>query len=169
MLCSPTKLIGPKLRSKLFGRFTLVRVVLHGLGRSPVANHRLGGEAARSGGFVICLANTRRDSPVYGRMRGKREGLDIRHASLGCGKCASDAGESSMASATRAHREDSGRQDASGRIFSQSYCFAQFNRAHKRPPERGRSRGVVCDLMGAIYVLQEAERRPHSNKRGIGA
>jgi hypothetical protein len=45
----------PKLRSKLFGRFTLVRVVLHGLRRSPVANRRLGGEAARSGGICHLL------------------------------------------------------------------------------------------------------------------
>src|ERR1700722_6381220 len=55
MLCSLTKLIGPKLRSKLFGGFTLVRVVLHGLRRSPFASHRLGGEAARSGGICHLL------------------------------------------------------------------------------------------------------------------
>jgi hypothetical protein len=45
----------PKLRSKLFGLFTLVRVVLYGLRRSPIANRRLGGEAARSGGICHLL------------------------------------------------------------------------------------------------------------------
>ena len=46
----------PKLSIELFGRFTLVRVVLHGLRRSPVANGRFGGEAARSGGICHLLS-----------------------------------------------------------------------------------------------------------------
>src|ERR1700693_1062346 len=45
----------PKLRPNLLGRFTLVRVVLHGLRGGPVANRRLGGEAARRGGICHLL------------------------------------------------------------------------------------------------------------------
>ena len=56
ILCSPTKLIGRSCSIQLFGRFTLVRVVLHGLRRSPVANGRFGGEAARSGGICHLLS-----------------------------------------------------------------------------------------------------------------
>ena len=68
------KLIGPKLRSKLFGLFTPVRVVLHGLRRSPAANRRLGGEAARSGGichllgeYTVARPSRSQSRPVSGR------------------------------------------------------------------------------------------------------
>jgi hypothetical protein len=40
---------------KLFGSFTPVRVILHGLRRSPPVNRRLGGQAARSWGICHLL------------------------------------------------------------------------------------------------------------------
>src|ERR1700675_2702007 len=80
---------------------------------------------------------------VCGFIRGKREGLGVRHASQGCGRCASDAAESSMASATRARRENFGRQEARRRIFSQSCCVAQFNTAHKMASRTGTLRGLT--------------------------
>jgi hypothetical protein len=67
---------------------------------------------------------------------GKARRTQIGVALFRDGRSASDTGESSLASTSRARPEDPERQEARGKIFSQSHCLAQFNTVQERKMAR---------------------------------
>jgi hypothetical protein len=114
-----------------------------------------------------------RSSAVLRFVGGKARRTQIGVALFRDGRSASDTGESSLASATRARPEDSGRQEARARILSQSSYVAQFNTTQfrtdrlRRSPNSWRSRlsQVVANRQPIEPVFYPPERTVFGRRR----